>query len=53
MVTRKTAVGKVSQLAECDLQLIHACNVANGDPDVREIQREFDEIRDDMAEPWD
>ena len=41
-----------ARLAERDLQLMRACDVANGDPDVAEIQKEFDAIADEMAEPW-
>jgi hypothetical protein len=41
-----------ARLAERDRQLIQACEVANGDPDVVEIQKEFDEIPDEMTEPW-
>jgi hypothetical protein len=42
----------VARLAERDRQLIRACEVANGDPDVIEIQNDFDAIPDEMAEPW-
>lgn len=41
-----------ARLADRDRQLIRACEVANGDPDVAEIQKEFDGIPDEMAEPW-
>jgi hypothetical protein len=33
-------------------ELIRACEVANGDADVREIEREFDAIGDGLEEPW-
>ena len=36
----------------CDVALIHACEIANQDLDVAEIEKEFDGIRDEMAEPW-
>jgi hypothetical protein len=52
VVTRKTRIEDRPQLSECEFQLISACDVANGDPDVSEIQRNFDEIGDAMAEPW-
>lgn len=41
-----------ARLAERDVALIRACDVANQDLDVAEIEREFDDIGDQMAEPW-
>jgi hypothetical protein len=41
-----------ARLAERDVALIRACEIANNDPDVTEIEEEFDGIRDEMAEPW-
>ena len=41
-----------ARLAERDLKLILACEAANQDLDVAEIEKEFDGIRDQMAEPW-
>ena len=41
-----------ARLEERDLQLIRACETANQDLDVAEIEKEFDGIRDQMAEPW-
>ena len=41
-----------AHLKDLDLELIRACEAANEDLDVRAIEREFDEVRDDMAEPW-
>jgi len=37
---------------ERDVALIRACEIANQDLDVAEIEREFDGIGDEMAEPW-
>ena len=42
----------VARLAERDLQLIRACDAANEDLDVAEIEREFDGIGDPIPEPW-
>jgi hypothetical protein len=42
----------VIRLAERDLHLIRACYLANQDPDVIEIEKEFDRIPDGMTEPW-
>jgi hypothetical protein len=39
-------------LRERDLELVRACEAANQDLDVVEIEKEFDGIRDEMAEPW-
>ena len=41
-----------ARLAERDLELIRACEAANQDLDVAEIENEFDGIRDEMPEPW-
>jgi hypothetical protein len=41
-----------ARLHDRDLQLIRACEAANQDPEVAQIEREFDGIRDEMAEPW-
>jgi len=41
-----------ARLAERDAALIRACDVANQDLDVAEIEKELDEIGDEIAEPW-
>jgi len=41
-----------ARLEERDVALINACEVANQDLDVAEIERDFDGIGDEMAEPW-
>ncbi|MFN0104878.1 MAG: hypothetical protein ACKV2U_22690 [Bryobacteraceae bacterium] len=41
-----------ARLQERDLALIRACEIANEDLDVAEIEREFDGISDEMVEPW-
>ena len=41
-----------AQLEARDRQLIRACEAANADLDVAEIEREFDGIRDKMPERW-
>jgi hypothetical protein len=41
-----------ARLKECDLQLIRACETANQDLEAAEIEKEFDGIRDETAEPW-
>jgi hypothetical protein len=41
-----------ARLEERDAALIRACEFANRDLDVTEIEKEFDAIGDEMAEPW-
>jgi len=41
-----------ARLQERDAALIRACEIANQDVDVAEIEREFDGIHDHIAEPW-
>ena len=41
-----------ARLQERDLALIRACEIANQDQDVAEIEKEFEGIGDEMAEPW-
>jgi hypothetical protein len=39
--------------SECDKQLIRACEIVNADPEVRQIEAEFDALWDEISEPWD
>jgi hypothetical protein len=41
-----------ARLRERDLELIRACETANQDLEVAEIEKDFDAIRDEMAESW-
>ena len=41
-----------ARLEARDNALIRACEIANQDADVAEIEKEFDGIGDEMAEPW-
>jgi len=41
-----------ARLQERDLELSRACEIANQNLDAVEIEKEFDGIRDEMAEPW-
>jgi hypothetical protein len=56
MAIRKMTFGVPEALAarlrERDLELAHACETANQDLDVAEIEKDFDGIPDEMAEPW-
>lgn len=41
-----------ARLQERDSALIRACEIANQDMDVAEIEKELDGLGDEMAEPW-
>ena len=41
-----------ARLAERDLQLIRACDAANEDLEVAEIENEFDGMGDEIPERW-
>ena len=41
-----------SRLEERDAALIRACEIANQDTDVAEIEKELDGFSDGVAEPW-
>lgn len=50
--SRYVAEAIAEKLAEREQRLIRACEIANQDPDVREIERDFDALTDAMPEPW-
>jgi metal-responsive CopG/Arc/MetJ family transcriptional regulator len=50
--SRYVADAIAEKLAERERRLIHACEMANQDPDVREIESEMDSLTDAMQEPW-
>ncbi len=41
-----------ARLGERELELVRACETANQELDVAEIEKDFDGIRDEMAERW-
>jgi hypothetical protein len=51
--SRYVADAIAEKLAEREKRLIQACEIANQDPDLREIERDFDAIVDAMPEPWE
>jgi hypothetical protein len=51
--SRYVAEAIAEKLAEREKRLIAACEMANNDPAVREIELEFDSLADDMPEPWE
>lgn len=50
--SRYLAEALTEKLTARDRLLIEACKTANADPEVREIEKEFDAITDKIAEPW-
>ncbi|MBZ5608302.1 MAG: hypothetical protein LAP38_08595 [Acidobacteriia bacterium] len=38
---------------EQNRRLIRACEIVNSDPDVRELEKDFDAVNDEIAEPWE
>jgi len=51
--SRYVAEAISAKLAERDNRLIRACEIANQDLGVREIERDFDSLGDAMPEPWE
>ena len=41
-----------ARLEDRDLESIRACEIANQHPDIVEIEKAFDAIRDEMPELW-
>ena len=50
--SRYVAEALAERLAERERRLIRACEVANEDSEVLEIEREFDALPDVVTEPW-
>jgi metal-responsive CopG/Arc/MetJ family transcriptional regulator len=51
--SRYVADAIAQKLAEREKRLIQACEIANQDPQVREIELEYDALTDAMPEPWE
>ena len=51
--SRYVAEAIAEKLAEREQRLIRACEIANQDSQVREIERDFNAISDAMPEPWE
>ena len=41
------------KLASRERELMRACEIANGNSEVIAIERELDDLRDEISEPWD
>jgi hypothetical protein len=39
--------------SEREKRLIRACEIVNEDPEIRQIEKEFDALCDEALEPWD
>ena len=51
--SRYVADAIAEKLADRDKRLIQACEIANHDNEVREIERDFDALTDAMPESWE
>jgi len=51
--SRYVADAIAEKLAEREKRLILACEIANQDPELREIEKEFDALMDELPEPWE
>ena len=51
--SRYVADAIAEKLSEREKRLILACEIANQDPEVREVERDFDALTDAMPEPWE
>lgn len=50
--SRYVAAALTELLKKREQRLIHACEIANQDPDVAALEREFSALPDEIAEPW-
>ena len=51
--SRYVADALADKLSERERRLIQACEIANRDSQVREIELEIDALTDAMSEPWE
>jgi metal-responsive CopG/Arc/MetJ family transcriptional regulator len=51
--SRYVAEALADKLSEREKRLIQACEIANRDSQVREIEVEIDALTDAMSEPWE
>jgi metal-responsive CopG/Arc/MetJ family transcriptional regulator len=51
--SRYVADAIAEKLAAREKRLIRACEIVNEDAEVREIEKEWDELTDEIAEPWE
>lgn len=51
--SRYVAAAIAEKLAQREKRLIRACEIVNADPDIKEIEKEFDALEDEITEPWE
>ena len=51
--SRYVAAAIAEKLAQREKRLIRACEIVNADPDIKEIEKEFDALKDEIREPWE
>jgi metal-responsive CopG/Arc/MetJ family transcriptional regulator len=51
--SRYVADALANKLAEREKRLIRACEIVNADSDIKEIEKEFDALEDEITEPWE
>ena len=51
--SRYVADAITQRLAERDKRLIRACEIVNADRDIKQIERDFDALADEITEPWE
>ena len=51
--SRYVADALAAKLADREKRLIRACEIVNQDPDIKAIEKEFDALQDEIAEPWE
>ena len=47
------ATAIADKLAQREVRLIRACEIVNADEEVREIEKQFDALKDEIVEPWE
>jgi hypothetical protein len=51
--SRYLAAALTDKLAEHEKRLIRACEIANHDPALREVEKELDALTDEIPAPWE
>ncbi len=51
--SRYVADALANKLTHRERELMRACEIANGDSEVMAIERDLDDLRDEISEPWD
>ena len=51
--SRYVAEALAAKLNAREKRLIRACEIANNDPEMREIEKEFDALMDELPDAWE